>query len=157
MVAGSPLPQGDISLGRFADALRSLDVDAKHVVTVAHQEAYRYASGFLASTHLLLGLLAVDPEAVTTAGIDDDQHLRESIRRQLELFMGPVRHPARAVHLPYTPHARAILINAAALAPQCAESATTTPDHLWSALKAATGSLAARCLADLHLLPRQIQ
>ena len=56
MVAGRPLPQGDISVDRLADALSSLDADAKSVVTAAHNEAYRYASGFLASTHLLLGL-----------------------------------------------------------------------------------------------------
>ncbi len=156
MVAGPPLPQGDISVGRLADALRLLDVDARRVVTAAHHEAYRYASHFLASTHLLLGLLAVDSAAATDTGLDD-RILPESIRRRIELYMAPVRHPARPVHLPYTPHARAILINAAALASQSAGPAAATPHHLWSALKGATGSLAARCLADVYGLPHDMR
>ena len=145
MVAGLPLPQGDNSVSRLADALRSLNMDAKRVVTAAHHAAYRYANNFLASTHLLLGLLATAIPAEL-----EDPNLRERIRSQLELYTGPIRHPVRPVHLPYTPHARAILINASDLASQVAKTDATTPDHLWSALKAARGSLAARCLTGVH-------
>jgi ATP-dependent Clp protease ATP-binding subunit ClpA len=127
--------------------LKALDLDSRRVVTAAHHEAYQYATGFLASTHLLLALLTVD-SAATAIGLDD-RILPERIRRQVELFMGPLSHPVRPVHLPYTPHARAILINAAALASQGGEPAAATPHHLWSALKGTTGSLAARCLADV--------
>lgn len=144
MVAGLPLPQGDIGVDRLADALRTLDTDARRVVTAAHDEAYRYTTRFLASTHLLLGFLA----EATQVGLDDRGVL--SIRRQLELYTGPVCHPVRPVHLPYTPHARAILITAARLASQ--GGGATTPCHLWWALKAARGSLAARCLADVQVL-----
>ncbi|WP_179475978.1 Clp protease N-terminal domain-containing protein [Mycolicibacterium vinylchloridicum] len=140
-----------MSIGRLADALRSLDGDGRRVVTVAHDEAYRYIGGFLSSAHLLLGLLAVNPSAVT-APVSDDFRAPETIRCQLELYLGPARFPARPIHLAYTPHARGILIRAAALASHDGPAGVTTPEHLWSALKAATGSLAARCLAAVHLL-----
>lgn len=135
-------------MGRLADALRSLDIDATQLVTVAHLEAYRYASGFLASTHLLLGLLTA-----TTPAELDDPNLQERIRRQVELYTDPIRHPVRPVHLAYTPHARAILINAADLASQRVGTTAATPEHLWLALKEARGSLAMRCLTGLHTLP----
>lgn len=151
MVAGAPPPEGDMSIGRLADALRSLDADSKKVVTVAHNEAYRYIGGCLSSAHLLLGLLAVNPSAVT-APAPDDSRAPETIRCQLELHLGPARSPARPIHLAYTPHARRIVIRAAALASRYGPAGVTTPEHLWSALKAATGSHAARCLAAVHLL-----
>ena len=148
MVAGSPLPQGDISVDRLADALRSLDIDAIRVTTVAHNEAYRYTSGFLASTHLLLGLLAVAPAGIAVKQ-PADVGCPPELRRQLDLYLGPLRPLAKPVHLPYTPHARAIVINAATRATDADASAATTPEHLWSALKNASGSLAVRCLAGL--------
>lgn len=148
MVAGLPLPEGDISGARLAAALRSLDADAKAVVTVAHNEAYRYPTGFLSSAHLLLGLLAVDTAPLAASELDEP-HLLDSIRRRLDLYLGPVRHPAQAVHLAYTPHARAILIDAAEHA--ALESGMTTPKDLWLALQEASGSLAARCLTEINL------
>ncbi|WP_431232511.1 hypothetical protein ACQ856_24150 [Mycolicibacterium psychrotolerans] len=155
MVAGPPLPQGDNSVRRLAEALESLDADAKRTVALAHGEAFRYASDVISSAHLLLGLMAVDPAPVTAEMPGHEQLLSERIRIQLELYMGAWgQSPARIVHLAYTPHARAILINAAAHAQQV-QSASTTPAHLWLALRTAEGCLATRTLKALHLLGAQ--
>ena len=155
MVAGPPLPQGDMSVERLAHALESLDFNANCVVAIAHHEAFRYASGFIASAHLLLGLLAVDPAPVLTQRPGQDRPVLAELRSQLELLMGAHIQPrARVLHLPYTPHARAILINAADRA-QRIQSAITTTGHLWSALAASEGSLAARALDALHLLGQE--
>lgn len=157
VVAEPPFPPGDIGAASVANALQSLDREAERVITIAHCQAYRYASDVLASAHLLLGLLAVNPAPVCVTD-EPVQCARTvaSIRYELERIMGDewqVDGPPRILHLPYTPHARAILVNAAGLG-RNAEPAGTTPAHLWAALAAASGSVAARGLAALGLTPR---
>jgi ATP-dependent Clp protease ATP-binding subunit ClpA len=150
VVAGEPLPQGDLNVGRLAQALTLLSAPARAAITAAHREAYRYGSELLGSAHLLLGLITDGGTAMTVAlrghGIGPD-----AIRSHFEHVCGarPLPQP-RIVHLPYSVHAKAVVIAAADRAHRT--SAPVAPAHLWSALTAATGSVAARLLTDLGQL-----
>jgi ATP-dependent Clp protease ATP-binding subunit ClpC len=120
-------------------------------VTAAHHEAYRYASGLLGSAHLLLGLLA-DTERPVTSALTSNGATPEMIRQHFEQVSGARPHqPPRIMHLPYTPHAKAILISAAACADGCS-APRTSADDVWRALTDVAGSAAARILTDLGQL-----
>lgn len=144
---------------RLAEALATLDDPAKAVVRSAHDEAYRHGSGILSSAHLLLALLESPPPAASSVFARASQWSPEpervfaAVRRQVEYRLGAYIRPApRLVHLPYTVHARAILIHAAARAQQCRSGLTGIAD-IWRAMVNAPGSLAACSLDDLGVLP----
>lgn len=151
MVAGAPLPRGDMSTAQLARALGTLDESAKAAVTAAHHEAYRYGSGFLGSVHLLLGLLADTGEPMTSS-LTRNGAAPEIIRSHFEQVYGAQSHdPPHVMHLPYNLHAKAILINAANCSCGCGTSHTGT-DDLWRALADAVGSVATRVLTELGQL-----
>ncbi|WP_158023750.1 Clp protease N-terminal domain-containing protein [Mycolicibacterium chlorophenolicum] len=140
-----------MSTARLARALGTLDESAKAAVTAAHHEAYRYASAALGSVHLLLGLL-VDTEQPVTSVLIRTGATPDMIRRHFEQVSGARSHqPPRAAHLPYTPHAKAILINAADCTNDCGVTHTGAND-LWRAIADAASSPAARMLAELAQL-----
>ncbi|MCV7347565.1 Clp protease N-terminal domain-containing protein [Mycolicibacterium rhodesiae] len=150
MIAGAPIPEGDLSAARTAQALASLNKPAKQALSAAHSAAYRYGSDFLGSAHLLVGLLA-DPAHPVTAALDERDSGSLVVTQLYESRYGAqTRTPPRIIHLPYSIHARAIVINAACHAR--AQATSVRRVHLWWATTRATGSIAARLLAELGQL-----
>lgn len=150
-MVGSPSPDAHVSAERLARALATLGESARAAVRTAHDEAYSYASNFVGSAHLLLGLVA-DTSHRITAGLLEHGVTLPVIRERVEQVSG-VRQRAspRFVHLPFSPHARSLLVTASQLA-QDAGAAATELDHLWLALTRSHGLLAGQVLADLGQL-----
>lgn len=146
-----PPPDGPISAEHLARALATLGEPARAAVRTAHDEAYSYASNFVGSAHLLLGLIA-DATHRITAGLKQRGVSPAVIRERIEQVSG-VRQRAspRFVHLPFSPHARSLIVTASQQA-QHAGAAATEPDHLWLALARSHGLLARQVLSDLGQL-----
>ncbi|BBX09247.1 hypothetical protein [Mycolicibacterium aichiense] len=150
MIAGAPIPEGDLSAARMAQALASLNRPAEQALSGAHSVAYRYGSDVLGSAHVLMGLLA-DPGHLVTATLDERDSGSLAVMQLYENSYGArTRATPRIIHLPYSIHARAIVINAAGHARQQATPARRA--HLWWATTGATGSIAARLLTELGQL-----
>ena len=64
MVAGEAFPGGDLVAAQVAGALAGLSSEGRVVVNRAYNEAYGYASDFVGSAHLLIGLVADTSNAV---------------------------------------------------------------------------------------------
>jgi ATP-dependent Clp protease ATP-binding subunit ClpC len=144
-------PDGHVGAERFARALATLGESARAVIREAHDEAYSYASNFVGSAHLLLGLVA-DVSHRITAGLDERGVSPAVIRGCIEEITGVRQRPSpRFVHLPFSPQARALVVTAALLAEQ-AGAAATEPDHLWLAITRNHGLMARQVLTELGQL-----
>lgn len=152
MVAGGSFKGADLGPARVAVALAGLSPPGRLVVTRAYTEAYSYASDFVGSAHLLLGLVADSSSALTSAIHDSGTVTVETVRRQFEQTTGErMRASPRHVHLIFSPHAKAVLIDAADHARE-AGSAMTEIDHLWLAVSRADGAVARHILSGLGRL-----
>ncbi|EHB57721.1 Clp domain protein [Mycolicibacterium rhodesiae JS60] len=152
MVAGKAFPGEDLGPARVAGALAGLSPRARAVVADAYTEAYRYASDFVGSGHLLLGLVADASHAITSA-LAARAMTTGTVRRQFQQSTGArPRESPRHIHLTFSDHAKAVLIHAADQA-RDAGSGTTEVDHLWLALSRIEGSVAHHILSTLGHLP----
>ncbi|MCV7175611.1 Clp protease N-terminal domain-containing protein [Mycolicibacterium sphagni] len=151
MVAGEAFPGGDLVAARVAGALAGLSSEGRVVVNRAYNEAYGYASDFVGSAHLLIGLVADTSNAVSSA-LRERGVTVETIRQQFEQITGARwQESPRYIHLTFSSHAKAVLIGAADIAGNT-RSPMTGLDHLWLAVSRAEGAIARRILADLgHL------
>ena len=150
MIAGAPIPEGDLSAARMAQALASLNKCAEQALSAAHSAAYRYGSDAIGSAHLLMGLLA-DPRHSVTAALEERGSGSAAVMQLYETKYGAqARTAPRIIHLPYSIHARAIVINAAGHARQHATPVRRA--HLWWATTCVAGSIAAQLLAELGQL-----
>ncbi|BBY64471.1 Clp protease N-terminal domain-containing protein [Mycolicibacterium helvum] len=117
----------------------------------AHHAAYGYASDVVGSAHVLMGLVA-DPANAVSSALHERAVTVETIQQQFEQITGARwRESPRYVHLTFSSHAKAVLVDAADLA-RDARSPVTGLDHLWLAVSRAEGAIARRILAELgHL------
>ncbi len=150
-MVSAPHPDTPVSAELLARALATLGESARAAVRTAHDEAYSYASNFVGSAHLLLGLVADTSHRITRALREQGASL-PVIRERIEQVSG-VRQRAspRFVHLPFSPHARLLLVSASLLAQEAGAPATES-DHLWLSLTRSQGLLAERVLSDLGQL-----
>lgn len=150
MVAAPPPPSNSTDTHRLVQALDAFGSSARAVVMQAHQEAYRYASHYVGTAHLLLALLS-DNSSPITAALQAHAAGPDMIRRHFEQRTG-VRadQSARVVHLAYSTNAKSVLISAADHAHTAASA--TAPEHLWWAMSSAPSSVAGQMLTDLGQL-----
>ncbi|MCV7378902.1 hypothetical protein BST11_07475 [Mycobacterium alsense] len=150
MVAAPPSPFHRTDTLQLVQALDTLGRSGRAVVMQAHQEAYRYASRYVGTAHLLLALVSDGSSPITTALWSRGAEL-DVIRRRFERHIrARADQPARVVHLAYSPNAKAVLINAAGRAH--ATATATAPEHLWWAMSGARRSVAGQLLAGLGQL-----
>lgn len=132
-------------------AVSNLNAEGRAAVLRAYDEAYGYASDFVGSAHLLMGLVA-DTTHVIAAALLDREVDTASVRRRFEQTTGARRRESpRLIHLVLSPHAQSVLITAA----ECARVAGlrfTEVDQLWLAISRADGAAARQLLADLGQL-----
>ena len=150
MVASEPLPGGDLDPRRVAAALAELTPRCGAVVSRAYSEAYGYASDFVGTAHLLMGLVA-DPSHAVTAALHERGVDLATVRRHFEQSTGARRaHVPRHVHLALSLHAKAVLITAVDSARNAASVAGI--EHLWLSICRVDGAVARRILDDLGQL-----
>lgn len=144
-----PRSDGSVSAEQFAGALATLGESARAVIREAHDEAYSYASNFVGSAHVLLGLVA-DVSHRITAGLEERGVSPAVIRGYIEQISGTRKRPSpRIVHLPFSPQARELLVTAADYA-RSAGAVATEPTHLWLAITLNHGLMARQVLTDLE-------
>jgi ATP-dependent Clp protease ATP-binding subunit ClpA len=150
MVTGPPPPSDSTDTFRLVQALDALGNSAKAVVMRAHHEAYRYASHYIGTAHILLALVS-DISSPLTAALHARAAGPEVIRSRFEQRTGAkTPHFPRVVHLAYSTNAKSVVITAARRAHD--DASATTPEHLWWAMSRAHFSAAGRILADLGQL-----
>ncbi len=150
MVTGSVSPSENLDSRQLVRALGGFAGPAKAVVMQAHDEAYRYATGYVGTGHILLALVS-DPACPIAAALSARAAGPDVVRRRFEQGAGVNgRQPPRVTHLPYSINAKSVLIGADCRA-RIGGSAVGR-GHLWWALSHVPSSSAAEILGGLGQL-----
>jgi len=130
-----------------ADILAAFSQSAQRTLELAQEEAPRFHHCFIGTEHMLLGLLGGDtgivPNVLRNLGVE-----RETVRLEIEKFVGMGPEQQIAGPLPYTPRARRALL----LAKSEAESLNYSrvgPEHIFLGLIREGDGVAARVLKNL--------
>ena len=121
---------------------------ARRAVGTAHHEAYRHATDYLGTEHLLLGLIhdGAITDTLRAVGLDPI-----AVRDEIELSIGPSRR-VRPAHLPYTPLARKALEHSRTEAQLRGHDLVDAEHILWG-LTVGSKSTAAKTLTALGVRP----
>jgi ATP-dependent Clp protease ATP-binding subunit ClpC len=127
---------------------------ARSSVTQAHQEARSRGNDYIGTEHLLLGVLAVDDDPVSTT-LQAFNLTREAIRSRVEDSIGPEADPTPG-HIPFSPAAKSALERSRYDAEVRGEH-VVEPAHILAAVLAEDDSAAAHAVASLGAPPAAIR
>lgn len=122
---------------------------AKHVMSLARQEAQRLHSEFIGTEHILLGIVQEDGGVATEVlvRLNIDTH---RLRVQIEKLINPSSNPPRLQELPFSPRAKRVIELAGDAASQLGHQVIGTEHLLLGLLKEDEG-VAAQVLINLGL------